>query len=373
MPTPQDRISSLQTALERSILHGLTCEWQNAVDILETGIKAQMKPPFFRLVDLSSRLGYWSAEKREICLSRNLAYRHSWDSVTEVLRHEMAHQLTDTVLGGTDGGPHGGCFQKACRLLRANPSASGAGIPLDEAVSSGRFSKNDKILAKIAKLMALAESGNKHEAESAMSKAHLLLAKHNIDLRRENRSGYISVHLGKPALRHFREVYHLAALLQDFYFVSGIWIPAYVVEKGRMGHVLEISGIAANIETVSYIHDFIMRYIDRTWSVYNKKRGLNRYRKTDFAIGVVEGFREKMNTDRILQKTQWDRFEIVLSPDAGLTAYMKYRHPRTQTYRNGASRQDESVLKDGWQIGREMIISKGISESSNNQRQLADG
>lgn len=370
MPTTEDRKTGLQIALEKSVLNGLACEWQNAIGILEDDIGSQMKLPVFRLKDMSSRLGYWSAEKREICLSRNLTFRHSWDSVKEVLLHEMAHQLTDTILGGSDTRPHGHFFRKACRMLRANPSASGGGIPLDEAVSSGRFSKNDKILAKIAKLMALAESGNRHEAETAMSKAHLLLAKHNVSWRRENNPGYFSVHLGKPALRHFREVYHLAALLQDFYFVSGIWIPAYVVEKERMGHVLEISGLAANIETACYIHDFIMRHIDKKWSDYNKNNRLNRYRKTDFSIGVVEGFREKMIADRVSQQSQWKRFEIVLSPDPGLTAYMNYHHPRTRSYRRQATHQNEAVLNDGWQVGRKMIISKGISDSRNSHRRL---
>jgi hypothetical protein len=40
----------------------------------------------------------------------------------------------------------------------------------------------NSVLRKVQKLMALATSSNKHEAEQAMIKSHQLLLKHNIDV-----------------------------------------------------------------------------------------------------------------------------------------------------------------------------------------------
>jgi len=211
----------LQQLLEGRILHGLACEWDEAVWILEPPHRKSIRRPLFRLENMKNKWGYWSGEKREICLSRDLVLDHSWDSVREILLHEMAHQFADEVLGADHEVPHGPQFLTACRLLRANPKASGKYKPLDEQFADVNSVVEDKIMIKVKKLMALAESQNRHEAEAAMAKAHELIAKYNLDLMKKDRD-FFSVFIGRPALRHRREDYALANLLEEFYFVHGI-------------------------------------------------------------------------------------------------------------------------------------------------------
>ena len=62
-----------------------------------------------------------------------------------------------------------------------------------------------------------------------------------------------------------------------------------------MGRVLEISGTEKNVQIASYVYNFVNRFIESQWREYNKKKGLNRYRRTDFALGVLEGFEQKLN------------------------------------------------------------------------------
>ena len=232
--------------LENRILHGLASEWENALWVLDDRCRDLMKKPLFRLNDMRHHFAHWSGEKREICMSRHLVYHHSWGVVRAVLLHEMAHQLAESILQVDHEPPHGSTFRQACRLLRANPKASAEYRMLDEKPLEGDQNPNDKILIRVQKLMALAESRNRHEAQAAMQKAHDLIKKYNLDLlhmRRKRR--FISIFIGKPALRHFREEYHMAQLIQDYYFVEGVWVSAYVIEKGKMGRVLEISGTPA--------------------------------------------------------------------------------------------------------------------------------
>jgi len=92
----------IQEEIERRILHGLACEWEEALWVLDSPYEELMRKPLFSLGDMKSKLGEWSREKREICLSRNLVLNHSWDAVREVLLHEMAHQFADEVLGASD-------------------------------------------------------------------------------------------------------------------------------------------------------------------------------------------------------------------------------------------------------------------------------
>ena len=210
----------IQGALERRILHGLSCEWDNAIGGLDHSLRERCLKPAFSLKNMKNRWGYWNREKRLICLSRNLVLDHSWDCAKEILLHEMAHQIAEEVLGSDKEPPHGPAFQRACNLLRANPEASGKYPLLDERVSGDAVRTEDKIMLRVKKLMALAQSNNRHEAEVAMAKAHEIIEKYNVDLLEKDAAReFVSVFLGRPALRHSREHYHLSALLQEFYFV----------------------------------------------------------------------------------------------------------------------------------------------------------
>jgi hypothetical protein len=359
--------------LEQRILHGISSEWTHAVSQLRANSRCSLKMPLFSIRDLNGKWGIWSGSNREISLSRKLVLNHSWDSVRDVLLHEMAHQYAAEVLGVHNEPPHGPMFQKACHLLRANPKSSGSYPPLDERVASESLHPNDKTMLRVGKLMALAESGNRHEAEAAMAKAHELITKYNLDLfAEENKQrDFTSVFVGKPALRHSREDYHLAHLLQDFYFVHGIWVSAYVVEKEKMGRVLEISGTVQNLKIASYVHDFVCRFIRTQWVEYNKDKRLNSYRKSDFAVGVIQGFRSKLEQSQKLIESR-DEHALVEMEDPLLAGYVAYKYPRIVSFRRGGSSQDKKVLRDGERVGQRLVISKGITEEHRSGKLLSD-
>ncbi len=226
----------LQEDLERRIVHGIACEWENARSTLSQDDRRDMIQPLFSLRTLKSRLGYWSGLRNEITISRTFALNYPWDDVRDVLVHEMAHQYAEQVLKSSETSPHGPDFLKACHRLRANPKASGRYKPLHDRIHIPSLSHQDRILMRVKKLMSLAKSTNRHEAEAAMTKAHELMRKYNIDLlSRSSRRSFVSIFIGSPALRHHREEYHLANLLQKYYFVQGIWVSSYVLAKGKNG------------------------------------------------------------------------------------------------------------------------------------------
>ena len=361
----------LQAELESRILHGLSCEWEAALWTLEESHRQCMKKPLFSLGNSSSRLGYWAPNRNEICISRDFVLNHPWDAVREVLLHEMAHQMAYLVFHSEDEKPHGPSFQKACSCLRAEPKASGRYNALDEKVFNSINSHNDGRLLRIIKLLALAESQNPHEAEAAMVKAHELIEKYNIDILELNkRRSFYSVFLGKPQLRHTRDRYHLARLLCDFYFVDGIWVSAYVLEKRKMGRVLEITGTIANIRIAAYVYDFVLHYINTQWETYNSKNTLNHHRKTDYAVGIVEGFISKLKKHRDGDRVKNSEKSLIKIEDPLLTQYMNYRYPHiTKIYRNAES-QDEGILRDGLKAGEAMVISKGISQKNSHSEIL---
>jgi hypothetical protein len=354
-----------QEKLERRILHGLACEWEAMRNTLEPAFQNLLRKPLFSLRDLKTIWGYWSKDRKEICLSRSLVFNYPWDSVRDVLYHEMAHQLSVQVLGDSQSPPHGPYFKKACNLLHIQPMTSARYVPLHDRLLRASASNRDRIMIRVKKLLALAGSNNRHEAQTAMMKAHQLIAKYNITLlEKDGNRNFVSIFVGKSALRHPRENYFLANLLCDYYFVQGLWVSAYVLEKGKMGRVLEISGTPENIAIAGYVHDFIQQYISGQWLAYNKKKRLNRYRRTDFAVGVIEGFRRKLksqmnNTSRSRPDS---RLALIKRPDPLLEQYFAYRYPHTVTVKKSASSVDKAVLRDGKKIGTKMVIAKAITE-----------
>ncbi len=357
--------AALRASFERQILRGLSAEWENALWLLPDTLRHSIRRPLFALGHLPGRLGCWHPDRREITLSRDIVGGGRWDDVKEVLLHEMAHQVAHEGLQATSETDHGERFRQACRLLRANPAASGTYHPLHARLNQGQeLNHRDRMVVKIHKLMALAESSNPNEAHAAMRKAYELIARHNVDLIGQGiDQDYHSIFLGTPRLRHFREDYQLAHLLQDFYFVQGIWIQSWVLKKGKMGRVLEISGTRKNVQIAEYVHAAICRYIDATWRDYRRGKGLNRYRKTDFAVGIVDGFRATLQQ----ASEAVSRGSRICLParieDPALIRYVAQRYPHVRSFSRRGPGHDAQILADGTETGRRLIISKGITRS----------
>lgn len=350
----------IKEKFEIRILHGLACEWEAACLMLEPPYRKLMHIPAFCLKTMSRRLGYWSKIKKEICINREYALSNNWDSVRRVLFHEMAHQFAEEVLGAENETPHGPLFRKACHILRADYRASG-----EWTTDKGKSG----IMGRIEKLFALAESSNRNEAESAMRKAHELVLKYNIDILALNSErNFISIFAGAPGLRHSREEYFLAELLRNFYFVWTIWVPAYVIEKQKMGRVLELSGTPENISIASYVYDYIRRYIEKCWAEYNSLNLLNRSQKTDFASGIIRGFSSKLKSGSKVKPSSSNA--LTKADDPQLKEYVRHRYPRTVSVSRKGARCHANILKDGIDTGKELVISKGITKSGTGDRLL---
>jgi hypothetical protein len=207
-----------------------------------------------------------------------------------------------------------------------------------------------------------------------MLKAHELISRHNVDLIAQGLDqDYHSIFLGAPRLRHFREAYHLAHLLQDFYFIQGMWIQAWVLKKGRMGRVLEISGTRKNVQIADYIHAAICRYIDDAWADYRRNKGLNRYRKTDFAVGIIEGFKATMQQASATgSRGLGTHLPVARVEDHALTRYLAHRYPHVRSFSRRGPGHDARVLADGTESGRKLIIAKGITRHDGFKEKFLD-
>jgi hypothetical protein len=356
---PHQRLGS---ELEAALLRALLKEWAS---INWSHLGRSLRPPTLLLSDAASRLGQWSRRDRTIELGRRMVAEQPWGVVVEVLKHEMAHQYADEVLGALDETAHGTAFRIACRRLAIDPAASG--LP----AGSGQLPAEEvRVLGRIAKLLALADSPNRPEAESAMREAQRLMLKYNLDaVASRTAAAYSFRHLGEPSGRIQGHQRQLAHILGSHFFVEPIWITVHRPLHGKPGTVLEVCGTPANLEMAAHVHDFLLQTAERLWRDHRRQQRIaSDQLRRSYLVGVMRGFEEKLAT----QARENQQQGLVWVADAGLRDFLRQRYPRQQLQRT-ASRTHPAAYAAGQQAGRSIILHRpvgGGSSSSGSPRLL---
>ena len=107
-------------------------------------------------------------------------------------------------------------------------------------------------------------------------------------------------------------------------------------------------------------------YVDRRWQALARGRRLTRYQKSDFAVGIIEGVRHNLERENLAEYSTAQK-ALIRQPDPRLSAYLHRRHPRTSRIQRGG-RQDQDIFRRGFKAGEEMVLYRGITESSRNSR-----
>jgi predicted SprT family Zn-dependent metalloprotease len=348
--------------LEAALVRELRATWHQLND---GHFRGALRPPTLELVAARSTLGRWVASTRTVEISRPLVLDRPWGVVIEVLKHEMAHQYVHEILEETTETPHGAAFRSTCERLGVDARASG----MPEATTTGNSSPTDaatrlhpdtveeKVVTKISRLLALAESSNRHEAEAAMGVAQRLMLKHNLDaVRAKTARTYGFVHLGRPTGRVGEHERLVAMILGKHFFVEAIWVPVYRARAGRRGTVLEICGTQANLSIAEYAHGFLLGTAERLWSDHKRARGLtlNRERRT-YLAGVMTGFADKLARQDAAQRVEG----LVWVKDGDLGGYLRKRHPHVRHVRHTGQRRTETWTS-GREAGRKIVLYRPV-------------
>jgi hypothetical protein len=292
-------------------------------------------------------------------MARAMFVKEPWGTVLEVLKHEMAHQYVHEILGRVDEPSHGPAFREVCERLGIDARA--AGVPESPSQeSSGGREQHVKVLERIARLLALAQSSNVHEAQNATSLAQKLMLKYNVESAALGvRGGYEFRHLGVPSGRVSDSERLVSIILGQHFFVEVIWVPVYRPLEKKRGHVLEICGTRANLEIASYVHAFLARSAEHLWAEHKREQGIksNRDRRT-YLSGVMDGFREKLGAETKRHREQG----LVWVGDADLSKYFRKRHPHIRHTRTSGPSRNE-VHGAGKSAGRRLVLHRGMSDA----------
>lgn len=331
----------LSAELEAALVRELASAWRTE-SWARFGDK--MRAPTLALSESSAFLGRWIRDRRAIELSRALILAQPWTSVVEVLRHEMAHQFVDEILGIRDQTAHGPAFARVCAERGIDGRA--AGVP--EAAEPAE----ERVLEKVRRLLALAQSPEKHEAEAAMRAARALMLRYNLDALRAPRD-YVVRHLGDPERRRDRVEREIVFVLTEHFFVRAILVPFYVPATGHRGWVWEISGTPANVAMASHAWAFLRETSARLYRADRALLSSGRARLA-YMAGVVRGFGEKLESEARVDRGHG----LVWVGDADLERFHRARHPRTSA--RGSRVTGGAALALGKEKGRGVVLHRPI-------------
>jgi hypothetical protein len=348
--------TDLTQALEQALVRELRAAWRQLND---AHFRGGLSPPALELVVAKATLGRWVPATRTLEISRALVVEQPWTATLEVLKHEMAHQYVHEVLGETSETPHGSAFRAACARLGIDARATG--------IPAAAPAAEEKMVERIARLLALAESPNRHEAEAAMAAAQRLMLRHNLEADRAHAArDYGYLHLGRPTGRVSEHERLVAMILGKHFFVDVIWIPVYRALEGRRGSVLEICGTRANTAIAEYVHGFLFQTGDRLWSEHKHSRGISSDReRRSYLAGVMTGFADKLD-----QQASKSRSEgLVWLRDGDLEAYFRRRHPHVRNVRYAGRRRTDAWAR-GREAGRSIVLHKPVSSAATSRGRL---
>jgi hypothetical protein len=334
---------------------------QTWAEINHNHFRGRLRRPVFLLSDTTRRIGAWDSGTRTLSISRRLVLDCAWTLVREILKHEIAHQFVDEALGVRDQAAHGPAFEAVCRqhgfdaTATGLPRVDGAGGPNE---SGGADQHGSPVLRRIARLLALADSPNQHEATAAMKAAQRLMLRHNIDAASATaREGFAFRHVGTPSGRVSGAEHVLGGLLARHFFVDVIWVPSYLPREGRRGRVLELCGTPSNLEVAVYVHGFLMETAERLWRDHRRAQGLpGNSERRRFILGVMIGFDEKLKTAADDSR----REGLVWVGDPALSEYLGRRYPR-RTGGTGIGIHATESYEQGRRAGRNIILHRPVA------------
>jgi hypothetical protein len=352
--------TDVSAALEAALLRELAAvaAWENQARFGST-----LRPAVFALSPATTRLGCWRSATRTIELSRGFVLDAPWHQVIGVLAHELAHQYVDEVLRVTDETAHGETFRRIC--AERGIDALAVGLPTSSPAAGGAAPEVARVLERIRKLLALAGSANRHEAASAMKRAHELMLRHNIETAGSHAAADFEVaHLGDPTVRGNRVEAEVAGLLAELFFVEVIRVPVYLPRLGKRGLVYEVIGTRPNVAMARHVHAFLLATCDRLWRDARRAGRVSSGRdRLSYQTGVIRGFRDKLAAERSALRGTG----LVWRGDRDLKDLYRARNPRITT-RTSRIRLD-GAHSAGREAGRSVVLHKPVERGPAGPRQ----
>lgn len=343
--------------------------------------RVSLRNVVIEICDSETFWGRWHRESRTIEISRNAILKHSWFRVVSILKHEMAHQYVDeifTPIRDTET-PHGESFRRACAILGVPSEFSGASIDLTETDLDWRTEKRDdlteRMRERVRKLLSLATSTNEHEAALAMHRVREMYAKYNLESTVASDFVHLVISTGSRRMEVFEK--KIAGILVGLFFVEVVIGHEYDPKSGEHHRALTFIGRKENVLMAEYVYHFLR---EQSASLVKALPGksLDRVTRKSFRLGILEGFREKLQKAETpaaepVAPNPISRALVTFKKDRELQQYIRILYPRLRSASSGSQRVDLSAYSAGKAAGGKITLNKPVSGGGLNLGRLLGG
>lgn len=308
-----------------------------------------------------SMLGYFDPNFFELGFHECLMYS-SIQQLHDVIRHELAHYITFINYGETVQ-PHGAEFRIFCDQMGWDEKVYKATSCLDGGETAFGIEESS-VFRKVQKLMALATSSNKNEAEQAMIKSQQLLLKHNIDSKYIDKECEEKIFL-KRIMKQKKENAKMRAIAKilETFFVSIVFC------RAKDFTYLEILGNAVNIEIAEYVAAILQSELDKLWNQAQRSSNLKgMIAKNSFFLGLAKGYCNKIQSLKREYNSEVTNALMIIEKKLIDAKAMVYQRLTSTKSSANFCRQSSSL---GEQMGKHLKINPAINRSVHSEAFIA--
>jgi len=221
----------------------------------------------------------------------------------------------------------------------------------------------DKLIDRLKKLLALAESPVQAEAEAAMAKAQELMVRHNIsidDTKKNNLTDYTDESIDYDFMIDTK---YICDLLGRFFFVRIINTPT--------AHRYRIIGTKENVEIAQYMRHHIKNQFHACWLAYKTLNGLRGVSgKASYYYGLWVGLSDKLTAERTRLKVEEG---LIAVADPKIDEYIQQEIGKVKTAKAKAIEvSDREHAQAGHADGKKISLNAGLrSATTNNTQRVA--
>lgn len=213
---------------------------------------------------------------------------------------------------------------------------------------------NQEIIRRVQRLLALANSSNQHEAETAARKASELMIKYNLTLQETKASLDYTDDALDLGSREPTEAKYIYPILIEHFRVG------LVKSRKNRRTVITILGTPENVEVAKYVFEFLSRTFRKLWEIDSACFLADH--KQSYYSGLRTGLNEKL---RETKRNVEQETGLVLVKDNGITKYMNQKFNNLRAgRRNYNYTGDQASRATGIDRGRNINIARGIGERS---------
>ncbi len=369
-------------------------ELQNTYEeIIEDYNIKNLIQPAIKIVEASSYWGLWDPLNLIIKINKKLICDYPWDTVINVLKHEMAHQLDQNNCNKQENfKSHGPGFLNACEQLRVPKEFQSSKLDNGDLIPSWKDSdgstlsekelESQNLIRRIEKLLSLAQSNNENEAMAAMEKVFQIYEQYNIEriedkinlkanLKIDSSNSIIClvINLKKKKIETYQN--YIFDILKRFYFVKVIYSHTYDPFTFSYLKSVEIFGAKENVKMAEYVFYFLENKIQDLWLIYKKNNKVPTKFKRSYMVGVLSGFISKLDIikkqSNINSSFKPNRSQLLIQSESEIDLFIKNIYPSLALKKVTHSGMYGDAFQSGQSEGKNIIINKGIENSNNSE------